>query len=81
MVGFRSYGLIRLLGLSGPNVVYRTQTLKARNFLRYQSLSGRVRHNEGGGGRTNVGEGGDLFQSTFFNISMFVVSVIIGMTK
>ena len=60
MVGFRSYGLIRLLGLSGPNVVSRTQTLKSRNFLRYQGLSGRVRHNEVGGGRTNVGDGGSI---------------------
>ena len=32
MVGFRSYGLIRLLGPSGPNVVSRPQIPKSGNF-------------------------------------------------
>ena len=35
VVGFRSYGLIRLLGPSGSNVVSSPQTPKSRNFLRW----------------------------------------------
>ena len=35
MVGFRSYGLIRLLDPSGPNVVSRPQTPKGQHFLRF----------------------------------------------
>ena len=32
VVGFRSYGLIRLLGPSGPNVVSRAQNPELQNF-------------------------------------------------
>ena len=32
VVGFRSYGLIRLLGPIGPNIVSKPQTPKLKNF-------------------------------------------------
>ena len=38
--GSRVYGLIHLLGLSGPNIVYRAQNPKSRNFLRNHGFSG-----------------------------------------
>ena len=42
VVGFRSYGLIRLLGPCGPNVVSRPQTPKSRIFLKNHGFSGFV---------------------------------------
>ena len=39
-VGFRSYGLIRLLGPSGPNVVSRPQTPKPKDFSRHHDFNG-----------------------------------------
>ena len=40
MVGFWSYGLICLLGPSGPNVVSRPQTPKSKYFLRHYDFNG-----------------------------------------
>ena len=40
MVGFWSYGLICLLGPSGPNVVSRPQTPKSNFFLRHYDFNG-----------------------------------------
>ena len=37
---FWTYGLIRLLGPSGPNVVSRLQTLRSRYFLRFHNFIG-----------------------------------------
>ena len=39
-LGFWTYGLIRLLGPSGPNVVSGSQTPRLRNFLRFHDFIG-----------------------------------------
>ena len=39
-LGFWTYGLIRLLGPSGPNIVSRPQTPKPSNFLRFNNSIG-----------------------------------------
>ena len=41
-LGFWIYGLIRLMGPSGPNVVSRPQTLRSRNFLRFHNSIGLI---------------------------------------
>ena len=38
VVGFRSHGLIHLLGLSCPNVVTRPMTQKLQDFLRFHKF-------------------------------------------
>ena len=38
VVGFRSYGLIRLLDPSGPNVVSRPQTQELQNFGKFHDF-------------------------------------------
>ena len=40
VVFFWTYGLIHLLGPSGPNVVSMPQTLRSRNFLRFYDFIG-----------------------------------------
>ena len=39
-LGFWTYGLIRLLAPSGPNIVSRPQTPKPSNFLRFNNSIG-----------------------------------------
>ena len=38
MVGFKSYGLIYLLGPSAPNIVSRPHTPKGQHFLRFHDF-------------------------------------------
>ena len=39
-LGLQTCGLIRLLGLSGPNLISRPQTAKSRHFLRFHNCIG-----------------------------------------